>query len=133
MKQNDGQEIFGAFRAPRVPEDLKRKILDAGGEAIDRPSDTTLWDVLWESRVARAAWIATTLILIVAHIGISFPADSRLFADRANERNQMDELKDELDLPSVEISPRAEARVMGATPSAARETESKNDPENNEV
>lgn len=134
MKQTNGREILGAFRTPRAPQDLRRRVLDAGGEAIDRPPETTIWDALWESRVARAAWVVATLALIAAHIGISFPEDSRVAATRAPTRNQMDDLRGELDLPSFEISRTAEARVMGVSPS--RESESRNDPddpEDNEV
>ena len=77
MTQDDRKEIFGALRAPRAPEELKNRVLNAAATALDERSERTLWEVLWESRAARLAWAGATLVLIVAHVGLSLPWGSR--------------------------------------------------------
>ncbi len=132
MTQDDRKEIFGTLRVARAPEELKQQALDAAATALDERSERTLWDLLWESRAARVAWAGTTLALIAAHVGLSLPAGSRV-DDGAAARGQLEQLIDELDLPSVDISPRAEARVMGPPSPAARRPEPNDDNERNEV
>lgn len=133
MTQDDRKEIFGTLRAPRAPEELKNRVLNAAATALDERSERTLWDLLWGSRVARVAWAGTTLALIAAHVGLSLPAGSRPSVERSSARGQLEQLVDELDLPSVEITPRAEARVMGPPSPAARRNESNEQTEVDEV
>ena len=76
---------------------------------------TGVWDRLWESRPLRAAWAATTLGLLVTHVALSVTPESRRPAANVASREQADELRELLALPTVEISPRAQRMAMGAS------------------
>ena len=76
---------------------------------------TGIWDRLWDSRPLRAAWAATTLGLLGTHVVLSVTPESRRFAASVASREQAEELRELLALPTVEISPRAQRMAMGAS------------------
>ena len=123
MKQNDP---FAGLRVPRVPEELKARTMRAARAALS--SRPTIWDRLWESRPLRAGWVVATIGLIVANVVISVAPDETSGGDAfaTSRRDQIDEIRDVIGLPTIEISPRAEAFVF-------EESTSKEETRDNEV
>lgn len=114
MNERDDRELFSHLRSPRLPADLKQPVLHGAIRALGEDTPPRVWDRLWESRTLRAAWVVVTMGLIVAHVAISVsPGSARRPSGTETARGQMEDLRGVLDLPSVEISPRAEALVMG--------------------
>ena len=112
MRQDDDNDVFGPFRVPGTPDGLKHRVIEAASEALRQPARPTTWDLLWESRPLRAAWGVAILGLLVAHVLISLPTSGTPTAGATTGRGQLENLRDELDLPSVEVTPRAEALIM---------------------
>jgi hypothetical protein len=77
----------------------------------------TRWDDLRGSRTFRAAWSTAVAGLLVAHVVISLPSrptgPSHQRSIEITDRAQREALRDDLALPTVTVSPRALARVMG--------------------
>jgi hypothetical protein len=135
MNEQDRNPLSG-LRARGAPRHLKRSVLNAAGETLrvknDGESAPDAWDRLWESRPLRAAWAATTLGLLVTHVALSVTPEPRRSAASVASREQIDELRELLALPTIEISPRAQRMAMGA--SAPEPTpEHSNDSNNDEV
>ncbi len=98
---------------PGPPESLEGRVLAATAEALRDRAQTTVWDRLWTSRPLRLAWSVAFIGLLAAHAAISVPrSDPGEATRRAAGRAPSDELRDEVALPTVDISPRAEALVM---------------------
>jgi hypothetical protein len=120
MKPENDRDPFRGMRPPRTPSDLRQRVLSAATDALAAEERRTVWDRIWESRAAGRTWATVTLGLLVAHAGLSLmtgtpgsPRDSR-----AAERRQV---RKQLDLPVVEISPRAAALALGGSSRANRE------------
>jgi hypothetical protein len=133
MNRNDKTDIFATLRIPATPEGVKQRVLNAASEALEKPVRPTLWDVAWGNRLLRSTWALATTGLIVANISISFPASSPQLTKTVTARGQFENLRNELDLPSIVVGPRAEALVMGPRPISTNETESRDDARDNEV
>ncbi len=127
MNRNDERDVFTTLGAPRAPDNLKQRVLDAASEALKAAPGWSLWDLLWESRPLRVTWAVAIVGLVVANIVISFPATPQPRAKTATLRGEFKDLQRELDLPSVEVGPRAEALVMGPLRSPTNESESRDD------
>jgi hypothetical protein len=67
---NHESRPFRGLRAPRAPEALRERALDAARRAMDAPP-ATLWERAWESRAARLAWAASVLLLLGGHAALS--------------------------------------------------------------
>lgn len=113
MKQDNP---FNKMRVPRAPESLRERTLRSAAAALE--SRPTVWERLWESRPLRAAWVTTTVGLIIANVVISFPAASTSRPDpiATSTRDRIEALGDVLGLPTIEISPRAEGLALEETP-----------------
>lgn len=61
---------FEGLRPPGPPAALRDRVLAACSRAITAPpeADETWVDRLWTSRTARAAWLATVLLLAAANL-----------------------------------------------------------------
>ena len=118
MRPDEHSDLFEGLRVPHAPAELAQRVLDAAAEcdrALPRP---TIWDRLWESRPLRVAWALATLGLLLAHAGLSVTSDLPRSGEdpRVADRRQAREIRELLALPEVEISPRAEASVLGTEP-----------------
>ena len=102
----------------------------------DQISDAVLDSLLTHDPKARVA--CETLVttgLIVANVVVTFPLDSTPGTPSVAEssRDEIEEIRDVLGLSPVEISPRAEALVMGTDPSNDIEPEPREHARDNEV
>jgi hypothetical protein len=116
MNQNDEKDMLAGLQAPATPRELKQRVLDAAFEALETTGTPTVWDVLWENRLLRASWAVAIVGLILAHVAISLPATPPRSAATLPPRDQLEDLRGVLDLPSMPVGPRAEALVMGSLP-----------------
>jgi hypothetical protein len=117
MNPNHERERFRGLRVPRAPADLRQRVLRAVAEAMEQEDPMTIWERVWESRALGRAWVSVTLALLVAHAGLTLI--SRTPAGRGDprsvDRRLARETRELLDLPAVEISPRAAALVLGGS------------------
>lgn len=115
MKPENDRDLFRGMRAPRTPSDLRQRVLRAATGALESEEPQTIWDRIWESRAVGRSWATVTLGLLVAHAGLALVSDSSDSASdlRSVERRQAREVRQLLDLPAVEISPRAAAVALG--------------------
>lgn len=115
MKPNDDRDPFRGLAAPRAPSDLRRRVLNAATNATKPAEPQTIWDRIWENPVFGRSWVTLTLGLLVAHAGLTLVSESSDTASelRSAERKQAREVRELLDLPVVEISPRAAALALG--------------------
>ena len=102
------------LRPPRAPEELATTVLSAAKRALHEPAPT-IWNRLWTSRPLRLGWSVATLALVLAHLGLSVAPfgspDSRQARGATGSTSR--ELGDVLNVPAIEISPRAEALCFG--------------------
>jgi hypothetical protein len=115
MKPENDRDPFRGMRAPRAPSDLRQRVLHAATDALELEEPQTIWDRIWESRAAGRSWATLTLALLVAHVGLALVTDPANSARdlRSAERRHAREVRKILDLPAVEISPRAAALALG--------------------
>ena len=112
--QSDRHDPLAGLRPPGAPGELATAVLTAATRALQEPSPT-IWNRLWTSRPLRLGWSVATVALVLAHLGVSvapFGSPGSRQA-RGATGNALRELNDVLDLPAVEISPRAEALCFG--------------------
>jgi len=66
---------------PRPPQHLRQRVLAAArAAAMDEPAaELSIWEVMWSSQLARAAW-ATALIGLLAAHGLRAPGHSAPFS-----------------------------------------------------
>ena len=77
----------------------------------------SIWTRIFESRALRAAWGIATLALLLANVWLSVSQPKTVNEEIADIRSQLEQLQEELALPDLDISPRAEAMVLDqATP-----------------
>lgn len=112
------RDPLDGHRVPAPPTHLERRVLEAARRAMRSAPTETIWDRLWSSKPLRAAWALATAGLLIAHVSISLPdrSKSSVAESRALDRDEPAELREWLDLHAFDISPRAEARVMGRRP-----------------
>lgn len=127
MNRNEERDVLTMFGVPQAPNNLKQRVLEAASEALKEAPGPSLWDFLWESRPLRVTWGVVIVGLVVANVVISFPATPQPRAEIATIRGEFKDLRKELDLPSVEVGPRAEALVMGPLRDPMNESESRDD------
>jgi len=115
MKPKNDRDLFQGMRAPHAPSDLRQRVLRAATDALETTEPQTIWDRVWESRALGRSWATVTLGLLLAHAGLAALSNSPdSAADRRSvERRQAREVYQLLDLPTVEISPRAAALALG--------------------
>lgn len=113
-KKTDLPEPLTGLRAPGAPARLAARVLEAAREPLRDADLPRVWDRVWDSRALRAAWAATTLVLALAHVALSVAPGGGRSSPAVAERDRADELREVLELPTVEISPRAERIAMGA-------------------
>ena len=104
------------LRPPRAPAALERRVLAAARRALAEEANPTVWDRLWESRPLRISWIGATAALVLVHVlmgsGVPHPPTRQAaFGSEGIEHG----LGDILRLPDMEISPRAESVLLGAS------------------
>ncbi len=113
MTRRHDIDPMAGHQVPGPPASLEGRVLAATAAALRDPAVTTVWDRLWTSRPLRLAWSLAFVGLLAAHAAISVPRSEPGEATRrAAGRAPSDELRDEVALPTVDISPRAEALVM---------------------
>jgi len=127
MNKSQRDDPLSGLRVPRVPSELRERVLRAAGRI---EGTRGIWDRLWESRPLRLAWAVTTTGLLLAHAALSLAPGSSPQTNRASVREQSRELGRLLALPRFEISERAEA-LMGSA--ARNESKSLSEPSENEV
>ena len=112
--QSNRDDPLAGLRPPRAPRELESSVLAAASRALDEPPPT-IWNRLWSSRPLRLGWSVATLVLLLAHLGLSVAPFGSPGSRQARSMpgNALRELNDILDVPAVEISPRAEALCFG--------------------
>lgn len=93
----NGQDPFDGLRPSAAPAALRERVLDAARQAALEGQAPTIWDRLFESRPLRAAWGALCLVLVVGHVALTEPTESRL--PEARSLVDAPELRDVLELP----------------------------------
>jgi len=104
---------------------LKQRVLQEVAQA--QPAAPSIWSRLFESRPLRAAWGLATVALLLANVWLSFSRPVTVEQEILSVRRQLETLKDELALPQLNVSSRAEAMVMGQANNPEAETESPNE------
>jgi hypothetical protein len=114
MTRHRNSDPLQGHRVPAPPAQLERRVLDAATTALRDGPRTVLWNRLWASRPLRLAWALAVIGLLGAHAAMSLGLpDPPSNTSRLTDRTPSSELREELALPMVEISPRAEALAMG--------------------
>ncbi len=65
--------LFRGLRPPRAPGELRARVLAACADAASAESADGLLDRLWQSRVARRAWLAAVVVLVLANLAVRRP------------------------------------------------------------
>ncbi len=124
--KDDLEKLLASVEPARPPGSLRERVLERAGEALDRPLSRDAWTRIYSSRPLRAAWVATVLLLLAAHLliprGTRPPASERL---AASSSRLVPELRDVVSVPRLDealasIDRLAYARPAGAAPAAAR-------------
>ena len=126
MNKSQPDDPLTGLRVPRVPSELRERVLRAAGRV---EGTRGIWDRLWESRPLRLAWVVTTTALLLANAALSLAPGSSPQTNRSALREQSRELGLLLALPRMEISERAAALTMGSQ----NKLKSESEPSENEV
>jgi hypothetical protein len=83
--QEDGEAPFSGLLPPAPPAALRERVLQKARVALAREGVSDVWTRIWESRPLRVAWVAATLLLVVAHLVITVrpPAPARRASEPA--------------------------------------------------
>ena len=116
-------DLFQGLRVPRPGDDLGRRVLRAAREALGDDEPAGVWERLAASRGLRVAWGAATAVLLVGHFVLTVvpgPQTRRSESLRARWSGT-EELGEARWLPPSDLTARAEALALGATPSPGSE------------
>lgn len=138
MTRRHDIDPLDGLRVPGPPVSLERQVLTAAAAALRHGTRATVWDRLWQSRPLRVAWTVAVVGLLSAHAAMTFsPSRPGRAVPGATGRPPSAELRELIALPSVEISPRAEAialeRALSATQPARPTSKPDDRDEKNEV
>ncbi len=123
--KEDLEKLLASVEPARPPGSLRDRVLDRAGGALGRPSIPDVWTRIYSSRALRAAWAATVLLLLAAHLvlprGARPSGGERLVASSARLNP---ELRDVVSVPRLDealvaIDRLAYARPAVAAPAAA--------------
>jgi hypothetical protein len=64
----DGKAPFSGLEPPAPPTALRGRVLANARKALALEGARDAWTRIWESRPLRLAWVAVTLLLVVAHV-----------------------------------------------------------------
>jgi hypothetical protein len=117
MNQNRDRDPLRGLRVPGAPEELRRRALQAAQATSPEIPASSIWDRLWEDRRLRRAWSTAVALLLAGHALVGLlPSPGPSPPPTSGERSPgIGELREVLELPPLEISPRAETLVMGAS------------------
>ncbi len=119
------ETLLASVEPSRPPHPLRERVLERAGEALDRPLVRDAWTRIYSSRPLRAAWAATVLALLAAHLllprGARPSAGERL---AASSSRLVPEVRDVVSVPRLDealasIDRLAYARPAGAAPAPA--------------
>jgi hypothetical protein len=102
---HEPRDPLAGLRPPGAPPELKARVLAAARQAVTAGDEPSLWDVLWESRPARAGWAAASLALILGHlllpplVGRAVPG----VPEQGGTAAIPPELEEELELPEIGV------------------------------
>lgn len=115
MKTENDRDSFRGMRPPRAPSDLRQRVLRAATDTLELEPSQTIWDRMWESRMVGRSWATATLGLLLAHAWMAVLSDAPQSVEdlRSVERRQAREVRELLELPTVEISTRAAGLALG--------------------
>lgn len=130
MTEPRSREPFDGLRAATAPDRLRDRVLAAAEAALAAGQSYGVWDRLCESRAWRTAWASAAAILIAAHVVLSLVPGVSRSRPGVTTQDWSGDLREELALPEVEISPRAARIVLGERPQSRSGVAPITDPEN---
>jgi hypothetical protein len=116
---------MNGLRPPKPPVSLKQRVLREAAQA--QSAAPSIWSRLVESRPLRAAWGLATVALLLANVWLSLSRPVTVQEEILSVRRHLELLSDELSLPQLYVSPRAEAMVLGQANTPEVETEVENE------
>lgn len=127
MSQRRNDSVFSGLRVPKAPDDLRERLLLEAGRALRAESAgrASLWERICTNRALRLAWVATTFVLLAAHVVLSLGTGDGRPLRRGTDRtyDQSKTVRELLALPTVDISPGAAAMSLEASSDATSEDE----------
>jgi hypothetical protein len=67
------EAMLAGHEPPSPPPELRNRVLDRAGAALDRPAMGDRWIRIYTSRPLRIAWVATLICLLTAHVFLPTP------------------------------------------------------------
>jgi len=72
-QKQEVEALLVGYESPMPPLTLRDQVLLRAGAALDRPAVRDTWTRIHSSRHLRAAWVATLVCLVIAHVFLPRP------------------------------------------------------------